>query len=67
MCVSPDSAAAVIAEVGDAGGPSNTVTQDRSSVIITYVDERYPLDLADWAGTNGHATDENAAHVIASL
>lgn len=66
-CISPESAAAVAAEIGDAGGPNNTVAVDNHQVSITYVDKRYPLDLADWAATNGHATDGDAARVIAGL
>ncbi|MGP4027170.1 hypothetical protein [Actinomadura sp. 3N407] len=67
VCVSTESAAAVVAEIGDAGSESNTVDHDDTRVIIYYTDKRYPLDLASWAVENGHATDAHAGAVIADL
>lgn len=68
-CISPEAAAAVVAEHADyfGAGPSNTVRQDGTSVVIRYFDKRWPLDIADWAGEQGHATDHDAAAVIAQL
>ncbi|SFK74260.1 hypothetical protein [Streptomyces pini] len=68
-CLSPESAAAVVDE-HDAyfgAGPSNTVRQDGNEVVIDYFDKRWPLDVAEWAAEQGHATDSAAAAVIAAL
>ncbi|HET6691725.1 MAG TPA: hypothetical protein VFG74_12760 [Miltoncostaeaceae bacterium] len=68
-CTSPAAAAAVVAEHDGyfGAGPSNTVRQDGTEVVIRYFDKRWPLDIADWAGEQGHATDHDAATVIAQL
>jgi hypothetical protein len=68
-CLTPNDAAAVVTEHTDyfGAGPSNTVRQDGADVVIAYFDKRWPLDIADWAGEQGHATDSAAAHVIAQL
>jgi len=68
-CLTPANAAAVVAEHADyfGAGPSNTVRQDEADVVIEYFDKRWPLDIADWAGEQGHATDSAAAAVIARL
>lgn len=66
-CISPDAAAAVVAEGTRPGDTVHTVRQDGAVVVIGYVDKRWPLDVADWAGANGHAHDDDAARVIASL
>lgn len=67
QCLSPASAAAVAEEIGNAGGTDNTLAVLGAVVHITYFDARYPLNLAEWAADNGHATDDAAAAVIASL
>jgi hypothetical protein len=68
-CLTPDHAAAVVAEHTDyfGAGPSNTVRQDHADVVIDYFDKRWPLDIADWAGEQGHASDSDATRVIAQL
>ncbi|MFE5140381.1 hypothetical protein ACFRDV_22335 [Streptomyces fagopyri] len=66
-CISPEAAAAVVAEANRPGDSDHTVTQDGDQVVIGYFDKRYPLDIADWAGLNGHASDDAAAAVIAAL
>lgn len=68
-CLSPEAAAAVVTEHADyfGAGPSNTVRQDGEHVVIDYFDKRWPLDIAEWAAEQGHATDINAARVIAQL
>jgi hypothetical protein len=69
ICNTPADAAAVVTEHADyfGAGPSNTVRQQDNTVVIDYFDKRWPLDVADWAGENGHASDSAAARVIASL
>ncbi|MFJ8006154.1 hypothetical protein [Streptomyces fagopyri] len=66
-CISPEAAAAVVAEANRPGDNDHTVVQDDAEVVIGYFDKRYPLDVADWAGLNGHASDSAAAAVIAAL
>ncbi|MEU2111850.1 hypothetical protein [Streptomyces sp. NPDC019507] len=68
-CISPDAAAAVVGEHADyfGAGASNTVRQDGAVVVIDYFDKRWPLDIAEWAGEMGHASDSAAASVIARL
>lgn len=66
-CLSQESATAVVEEGTRPGDTVHTVRQDGSQVVIGYVDARWPLDVADWAASNGHASDNAAARVIASL
>jgi hypothetical protein len=68
-CFSPEDAAEVISEHADyfGAGSSNTVRQDGSEVVIGYFDKRWPLDVAEWAHETGHASDKEAARVIAQL
>lgn len=68
-CLSAESAAAVVEEHRNyfGAGPANTVRQDGADVVIDYFDKRWPLDIADWAGEKGHASDSVAARVIAQL
>lgn len=66
-CISPEAAAAVVAEATRPGDTVHTVRQDGTDVVIGYQDKRWPLDVADWAGANGHAHDDAAARVIAQL
>lgn len=66
-CVSDDDAATVAAEAYRPGDLCNTARQDGRRVVITYTDKRYPLDIASWAFENGHASDAEAAGVIARL
>lgn len=40
---------------------------DGSTVVIAYADKRWPLDIADWAGEEGLASDSDSAKVIACL
>lgn len=68
-CLSEESAAAVVGEHVDyvGAGPGNTVRQDGPVVVIDYFDKRWPLDIADWASEQGHASDAEAARVIGGL
>lgn len=68
-CISSDAAAAVVKEHDDyfGAGPSNTIRQDGRHVVIDYYDKRWPLDITEWAGEQGHAHDDDAARVIAQL
>lgn len=68
-CHTPANAAAVVTEHANyfGAGPSNTVHQDDTDVVIDYFDKRWPLDIAEYASEQGHATDEAAAAVIARL
>ncbi|MFI1371310.1 hypothetical protein ACH4UY_04770 [Streptomyces longwoodensis] len=66
-CLSPEDAAAVVQEATRPGDTTHTVRQEDDVVVIGYVDKRWPLDVADWAGENGHASDSAAARVIAGL
>ncbi|WP_031514813.1 hypothetical protein [Streptomyces sp. NRRL F-5123] len=69
QCLTPSDAEMVIAEHADyfGAGPSNTVRQDGATVVIDYFDKRWPLDIAEWAAEQGHASDSAAARVIAAL
>jgi hypothetical protein len=68
-CISDEAAAAVVAEHHDyfGAGKSNTVEQDGAQVVISYFDKRWPLDIAEWAAEQGHASDSDAARVMAAL
>lgn len=66
-CGTKEDAATVTAEAYLPGDLCNTARQDGNLVVITYTDKRYPLDVADWAFRNGHASDAEAANVIARL
>ena len=66
-CISPESAAVVVHEATRPGDTVHTVQQDGAQVVIGYVDLRWPLDVAAWAGEMGHAHDDDAARVIGSL
>lgn len=68
-CLTPNDAEKTVAEHADyfGAGASNTVHQDGADVVIDYYDKRWPLDIAEWAAEQGHATDNAAAAVIAGL
>jgi hypothetical protein len=66
-CLTPEDAAAVVEEATRPGDTVHTVRQEGAVVVIGYFDKRWPLDVADWAGENGHASDSAAARVIAGL
>lgn len=68
-CLTPANAAAVVTEHADyfGAGPSNTVHQGGTDVVINYFDKRWPLDIAEWAAEQDHASDSAAARAIASL
>jgi hypothetical protein len=68
-CRSEKSAAAVVAEHADyfGAGASNTVQQDGQAVVINYFDKRWPLDIAEWASEQGHASDYAASCVMGAL
>ncbi len=65
-CVSPEAARKVAADA-DQPSQNHRARADGSAVILTYFDKRYPLDVADWAFQNGHASDGAAANVISRL
>ena len=65
-CISPESAAKVAAEA-DMPGTGQRARAEGPVVVLDYYDKRYPLDVADWAFQNGHASDRAAADVIARL
>lgn len=67
ICLDEQHAAAVIEEATRPGDTVHTVRQEGHVVVIGYFDKRWPLDVADWAGENGHASDSAAARVIAQL
>lgn len=67
VCLDEFHAAAVVEEATRPGDTVHTVRQDGAEVVIGYVDKRWPLDVADWAGEYGHASDSAAARVIAEL
>lgn len=68
-CVSQDAAENLAKECNEApgAGPSNTVAVDGDTLVITYFDKRWPLDIADFASIKGIATDSEAARVMACL
>lgn len=66
-CVSAEDARIVAAEADRPSDPDHRCREDGSNVVITYYDKRYPLDVADWAFNAGHASDADAASVIAQL
>jgi hypothetical protein len=65
-CVSPEAARKVATEA-DAPSQNHRARSEGSVVVLTYFDKRYPLDVADWAFQNGHASDRAAADVISRL
>ncbi|GAA5033038.1 hypothetical protein [Streptomyces siamensis] len=67
ICLDEQHAAAVTEEATRPGDDVHTVRQEGAVVVIGYFDKRWPLNVADWAGENGHASDSAAARVIAQL
>lgn len=67
VCFEAEDAAEVVGEHAYyyGAGPSNTIRQDGNEVVIGYFDKRWPRDIAEWAHENGHASDREAARVIA--
>lgn len=65
-CLSPASAAAV-AEAAKGHEPYQCAYAADAVVVLTYTDKRYPLDVAEWAFDNGHASDDAASAMIAAL
>ena len=66
QCLSPESAGAVAAEA-DLPGQAHRARTEGSTVVLTYSDKRYPLNVAEWAFEHGHADDSAAAAVIGGL
>lgn len=66
QCLSAESAQAVAA-YADLPDQNHRARADGPTVMLSYFDKRYPLDVADWAFEHGHAEDSAAAAVIASL
>jgi hypothetical protein len=65
-CLSPAAAKAVAAEA-DLPEQNHRAHAEGSTVVLSYFDARYPMDVADWAFQNGHAEDAAAADVIRGL
>lgn len=65
-CVSPEAAQTVATEA-DAPSQNHRARAEGSVVVLSYFDKRYPMDVADWAFQNGHASDRAAADVISRL
>jgi hypothetical protein len=66
QCLSPESAEAVATEA-DRPGQEHRARAEGSTVVLTYFDKRYPMDVAEWAFEHGHADDPAAAAVIGGL
>jgi hypothetical protein len=66
QCLSLEAARAVAAEA-DLPGQNHYARLDGPAVVLTYIDKRYPLDVAVWAFEHGYADDAAAAAVIGSL
>ncbi|MGW3247773.1 hypothetical protein [Streptomyces sp. NPDC001070] len=66
-CRTPAAAAAVVAAGTEPGDPQHTVRRDGRHVVIAYKDKRWPLDVAEWAALEGHASDKAAARVMAAI
>ncbi|MFF2522279.1 hypothetical protein [Streptomyces liangshanensis] len=66
-CVSPSAAQAVAEAFTRPEDTTHTVRQDDDQVVIAYADLRWPVDVAEWAHTSGHAHDDAAAAVIAAV
>ncbi|MFC1410384.1 hypothetical protein ACEZCY_14075 [Streptacidiphilus sp. N1-12] len=64
QCLSEQGAALVVEEGTRPDDQVHTVQQDGDVVVIGYGDIRWPMDVAEWASNNGHATDHEAARVI---
>jgi hypothetical protein len=64
-CHDAEAARAVADEWRPFGGPGNTAATDGADVVvIRFTDERFPLDIAEWAYENGKADNDDAARVI---
>ena len=59
-------AARLVADEADRPGTHRAVASG-SKVFVSYFDKRYPLDIAEWAFSNGHCDDSAAGDVIARL
>lgn len=65
-CLTLGSAEAVAAEC-DLPEQGHRARGDGATVVIAYIDHRYPLDVAEWAFNNGHCDDSAAGDVIGTL
>ncbi|MCP9209520.1 hypothetical protein [Streptomyces cucumeris] len=66
-CLTAEHAAIVVKEATRPGDDVHTVRRDGNQVVIGYFDKRWPLDIAEWASENCHASDSAAARTIAQL
>jgi len=66
QCLSPEAARAVAAEA-DLPEQNHRARAEGSVVVLTYIDKRYPLNVAEWAFEHGHAGDSSAGAVIGGL
>lgn len=67
ICLDAESARKVYNEAHRPGDKVHNVELDGKNIRIKYFDKRWPLDVAEWAADNAHASDSAAARVIASL
>ncbi|NEA42719.1 hypothetical protein [Streptomyces sp. SID11385] len=42
-------------------------TASAAAVVADYFDKRWPLDIAEWASDQGHASDAHAARALAQI
>lgn len=66
-CLTPTSAKRVVEEFPGQGGDDNTMHLVGNRVEIRYFDKRWPLDIANWAFTEGLASDSDSGKVIRCL
>jgi hypothetical protein len=66
-CLNGEVAARVAAEGNSVGNPQNMCRAVGDQVVIYYVDKRFPLDVAEWAGENGHASGSAVGSLIGAL
>lgn len=68
LCLSPESARLVCEQACLKGNKDNWARVDgRTVVVVVYFDKRFAMDVAEWACDRGHADDDAASAVIASL
>ncbi|MEU6346823.1 hypothetical protein ABZ883_38430 [Streptomyces sp. NPDC046977] len=67
LCRSEKSAAAVVAMGQQPADFEYTIDHRGPVVLIGYRSALWPLDIAEWAALEGHATDQAAAHLITTL
>jgi hypothetical protein len=68
-CVSDEAAEAVVEEHKGYFGTeaANTIGRDGNQVVVQYFDERWPREIVEWAGKQGHVSGESVARFLTSL